>query len=111
MDPYRTNERAGTCPRCAGGLEPDGVADRLVCLAGCGEWYPREAIGKQIAWHELDRAPKAPPSPWPWSPASCPICREAMEVAYRGDVRFDRCGSHGVWLDAGEFERFRSSSV
>jgi Zn-finger nucleic acid-binding protein len=30
-----------------------------------------------------------------------------MVIGYRGDVRFDRCSAHGVWLDAGEYERLR----
>jgi len=107
VDPYRTNERVGTCPRCANTLEPDGIADRLACRAGCGEWYSREHVERIVTWVELDRLPRAAPSPWPWSPASCPICRAEMTIAYRNDVRFDRCGHHGVWLDAGEYERFR----
>ncbi len=105
MDPYRTSESTGTCPRCGATLEDD--AGRLLCLGGCGEWYTREAVEKIVPWHELDRAPRVTPPPWPWSPALCPICKHEMSVAFRGDVRFDRCSSHGVWLDAGEYDRFR----
>jgi Zn-finger nucleic acid-binding protein len=29
-----------------------------------------------------------------------------MTVAFQDELRFDRCERHGVWLDAGESERF-----
>jgi Zn-finger nucleic acid-binding protein len=29
-----------------------------------------------------------------------------MTVAFQEELRFDRCDRHGVWLDAGESERF-----
>jgi hypothetical protein len=29
-----------------------------------------------------------------------------MAVGYREELRYDFCGQHGVWLDAGEIVRF-----
>jgi len=29
-----------------------------------------------------------------------------MKVGYREELRYDFCEAHGVWLDAGEYERF-----
>jgi Zn-finger nucleic acid-binding protein len=28
-----------------------------------------------------------------------------MQIGQRGDLRFDYCGAHGLWLDAGEVWR------
>ena len=103
-DPYRTSQQNGTCPRCQNPTESDGAMSRLVCVAGCGEWYPKEQL--QRAWAEIERQPTQPPSGWPWGAAACPICTIEMKIAYREELRFDYCSSHGVWLDAGEIERF-----
>jgi len=105
-DPYRTSAQVGTCPRCAATIETDG-AGRLVCLAGCGEWYAKETLANQVVWPAVERALRdRTPTSWPWGPATCPICRQTMVVAFHEELRFDRCDAHGVWLDAGEAERF-----
>ena len=103
-DPYRTSQQSGTCPRCQNATESDGELNRLVCVAGCGEWYPKERLAR--VWSELEKQPTMTPNAWPWGAAPCPICRADMKVGYREEVRFDYCTSHGVWLDAGEIERF-----
>lgn len=36
----------------------------------------------------------------------CPVCHTGMSTGFLGDVRYDFCGAHGVWLDAGEISRF-----
>lgn len=107
MDPFRTNHRAGVCPRCKGTIESDG-GDRLVCLAGCGEWTPRTVIERFIEWEQLENAPPYVPA-WPWGASPCPICTADMTTAFRDEIRFDRCGLHGIWLDAGEARRFLDS--
>ena len=104
-DPYRGDTMVGSCPRCGATLERDAMS--LVCLAGCGALYSREAPEIAKIWDEIDHAPRVAASPWPWTPARCPLCQREMALAYRGEVRFDRCSEHGVWLDAGEYERFR----
>lgn len=111
-DPYRTSQQVGTCPRCENATEGDG--DRLVCVRGCGEWYPRARLDEVLGWEELNKAPggigldgqRAVASPWPWGAARCPICRRDMQVGFRAEVRFDYCPQHGLWLDAGEIQRF-----
>jgi Zn-finger nucleic acid-binding protein len=107
-DPYRSSQRIGTCPRCQNPTEDDGEL-RLACVAGCGEWYPKERLAE--LWSEIVKPPVgakwgAVPTPWPWTPALCPVCRAGMTVAQRDDVRFDYCGQNGLWLDAGEIQRF-----
>lgn len=78
-DPYRSSQQTGTCPRCHEATSSDGELDRLAARAGHGL-----AMGRLL----------------------CPICQKSMSVGFRDEVRFDYCGAHGVWLDAGEFERF-----
>jgi Zn-finger nucleic acid-binding protein len=114
MDPYRFSQQTGTCPRCQNETAGDGEMHRLVCVRGCGEWYSKEKLGEMFAWDDLNRRPAgigldgqhARPSAWPWGTALCPICQTEMAVGFRDDLRFDYCGQHGVWLDAGEIERF-----
>jgi hypothetical protein len=104
MDPYRGMSQAGTCPRCGDVIESDGE-QRLACLRGCGEWYARETLQK--SWPRITAiGSRAQPQPWPWQPASCPSCRAPMQIGYRQELRYDYCGMHGVWLDAGEIQRF-----
>ena len=113
-DPYRSSQQIGTCPRCQNSTESDGELDRMVCLRGCGEWYSRARLTSLLAWDALTKAPgglgsdgrHAVASPWPFSPALCPICQAEMNVGFRAEVRYDICPSHGVWLDAGEIQRF-----
>jgi hypothetical protein len=104
MDPYRGMEMVGTCPRCGNDTQSDGE-QRLACIRGCGEWYPREHLAK--AWPSVTAVgSRAQPQPWPWAPAPCPVCRADMHIGYREELRYDYCGLHGVWLDAGEIVRF-----
>jgi Zn-finger nucleic acid-binding protein len=104
-DPYRSSQQVGTCPRCGNPSESDGELGRLVCDAGCGEWYPRAAFER--SWAEIIAGgSRLQPMPWPWTPARCPSCTGEMKVGYREELRFDFCEAHGVWLDAGEYERF-----
>jgi len=113
-DPYRSTQSTGTCPRCSNSTEADGEIGRLVCVAGCGEWYPRATLDQILAWPDVTAEPagfgtdgtRAQPTDWPWGAALCPICRNEMKVGFRAELRFDYCSSHGVWLDAGEFGRF-----
>jgi len=92
----------------------DGELSRLVCERGCGEWYARDTLGQMLSWDDLKKPPggvdfggvKAEAQPWPWTPALCPMCAGEMAIGYRAEVRFDYCKQHGVWLDAGEIERF-----
>ena len=106
-DPYRSGLQTGTCPRCSQTTESDG--DRQVCTAGCGEWYPKQTFADE--WTSIISPPVGQrwgtqTTPWPWSPALCPVCRAEMTIGHRNEVRFDFCAHHGVWLDAGEVQRF-----
>jgi Zn-finger nucleic acid-binding protein len=105
MDPYRGDARIGACPRCQNELVSDGEL-RLACLRGCGEWYPREQADHRVHWEHVVLAARFLDSGWPWGAAACPSCHASMTVAYREELRFDRCERHGVWLDAGESVRF-----
>jgi Zn-finger nucleic acid-binding protein len=105
--PYRGGLQVATCPRCKNTCESDGVMGRLACAQGCGEWYPRAELESVIAWSQVTSSLRMPPSEaWPWGPAPCPVCDTAMLTSYRDELRFDRCDAHGVWLDAGECDRF-----
>jgi len=113
-DPYRFSQQTGTCPRCQNETANDGELNRLVCVRGCGEWYPKDKLDAVFAWHELDKragglgldGQHVRPTNWPWGAALCPICQREMKVGFRDELRFDYCSEHGVWLDAGEIERF-----
>jgi Zn-finger nucleic acid-binding protein len=113
-DPYRSSQQSGTCPRCQNATEGDGELGRLACVRGCGEWYSKSTLDQILAWHAIDQKPggispsglHAPPPSWPWGAAQCPICRADMQIGFRAELRFDYCSAHGVWLDAGEIERF-----
>jgi len=107
-DPYRSGRQVGSCPRCQNPTEADGEL-RLTCVAGCGEWYPKESLIE--LWPEIVKPPVglkwgAVPTTWPWITPLCPVCRAEMTVAQRDEVRFEFCSHHGVWLDAGEIQRF-----
>lgn len=114
MDPYRFSQQSGTCPRCQNETAADGELNRLSCVRGCGEWYPKSTLDQHIPWHEIEQKPagigpdglRPAATSWPWGPASCPVCQRPMATGFRGEVRFDYCSQHGVWLDAGEFHRF-----
>ena len=113
-DPYRFSQQTGVCPRCQNETASDGELGRLVCVRGCGEWYSKDKLAEKLAWDEVHQRPagigmdgqRAHATPWPWGPALCPICQSEMSIGFRGELRFDYCGRHGVWLDAGEIERF-----
>jgi TFIIB-like protein len=110
-DPYRSSEVTGTCPRCHGKTE---IADRwnaLACIAGCGEWYPKETLDQILAWRSVETQSVTDDgqrlvTSWPWGRARCPQCRAEMAIGERAELRFDYCSLHGIWLDAGEIERF-----
>ena len=105
-DPYRTSQQVGTCPRCSNSTEGDGEGGRLTCLRGCGEWYPRVSF-TDAEWLSITSRPVMNVrTDWPWGIASCPTCQTEMAVGQRDSVRFDFCARHGVWLDAGEIQRF-----
>jgi len=103
-DPYRGMQQVGTCPRCGNTTESDGER-RLACPRGCGEWYSREVLADHWPLVTAGGA-RAQPQPWPFEPAKCPMCSAAMKTGYREELRYDFCGVHGVWLDAGEVYRF-----
>lgn len=104
-DPYRGTHQVGTCPRCGNSTEEDGE-QRLACVRGCGEWYTRERF-TAAAWQLVTAGGAAvQPQPWPFAPAKCPMCSSEMKIGYRKDLRYDFCGQHGLWLDAGEVWRF-----
>jgi Zn-finger nucleic acid-binding protein len=113
-DPYRSSQNTGTCPRCQAQTVADGELDRLVCERGCGEWYPRTRLDQLLAWQDVKAKPggrgfdgqPAEATAWPWGAALCPICQSEMSIGFRAELRFDYCSQHGVWLDAGEIERF-----
>ncbi len=106
MDPYRFSQQTGTCPRCQNETTSDGELNRLACVRGCGEWYPKATLDRILAWHDVEKKPGGPATSWPWGAALCPICQHAMTVGFRAELRFDYCSQHGVWLDAGEIQRF-----
>jgi hypothetical protein len=105
-DPYRTSQQAGTCPRCSNTTEGDGEGGRLVCIRGCGEWYPRQYLKAETWTMILSRPVMNVRTDWPWGPAPCPTCQRVMTIGQLDIVRFDYCAEHGLWLDAGELQAF-----
>ncbi|HEY0193621.1 MAG TPA: zf-TFIIB domain-containing protein [Kofleriaceae bacterium] len=102
--PFREGPTGGACPRCHELLASDGGdGARMVCAAGCGEWY---AAGTLIAPEQVLVARLDDTTGWPWGAAACPVCRRDMQIRVRAEVRFDHCSFHGIWLDAGEYPRF-----
>jgi len=73
-------------------------------VRGCGEWYPREMLKDN--WPVVTQSSRVEAQPWPFTPAKCPMCSADMKVGYRQELRYDFCGQHGLWLDAGEVHRF-----
>ena len=78
MDPYRGSTQVGTCPRCGNSTEADGVMGRLVCMRGCGEWYPREMLKDH--WPIVTQSSRVEAQPRPFTPAKCPMCSGDMKV-------------------------------
>jgi Zn-finger nucleic acid-binding protein len=113
-DPYRFSQQTGTCPRCQNETASDGELGRLACTRGCGEWYSRDRLARIARWDDIVKPPgglggdgqRAHATAWPWGAALCPMCQAPMSVGFRDELRFDYCSEHGVWLDAGEIERF-----
>lgn len=103
--PFRGGLEVGPCPRCH--VVMDNAGDHLVCLAGCGEWYPRMTIEPRVNWLAVVAARVSQAvGGWPWAAAICPICQREMAIGFREELRFDHCDRDGIWLDTGEYERF-----
>lgn len=108
------------CPKCSGRLEQvvyrGGEVDRTLECAGI--WFDSlEAeklkkikgsetldIGSPDIGTQLDRIP---------GKIDCPRCREKMSRLLDIDeysIWYEKCSEcHGVWLDAGEFKRFKQN--
>lgn len=103
--PFRERPKFLLCPRCGEMLERafDGV---LACLRCEGMWIAAVTIEKAFG------DPRWPggPSLWWRNELECPECAvegaaSAMNAASTGGVLFDRCPSHGLWLDRTELGR------
>jgi hypothetical protein len=110
-EPYRSSDITGTCVRCQAKTVSDGRWNRLACIAGCGEWYPKETLDQMLRWQDVEAKSisdegKLLTTSWPWGKGHCPICHHAMTIGMRAELRFDYCSRHGIWLDAGEIEQF-----
>mgnify|MGYP006436422485 CR=1 FL=1 len=110
------------CPRCHSGMTAETV-DGLeldVCYGCGGIWYDRDELkarlkshmqltgeaGPDIAQTSWKRAPDADISKVEYLP--CPHCQKQMTRQNFGrasGVIVDVCGYHGLFLDAGEFQR------
>jgi Zn-finger nucleic acid-binding protein len=103
--PFRERPKFLLCPRCGEMLEHafDGV---LMCLRCEGMWIAAVTVEKAFG------DPRWPggPSLWWRNELECPECAvegaaSAMNAASTGGVLFDRCPSHGLWLDRTELGR------
>ena len=110
------------CPRCQSWMTAETV-DGLeldVCFGCGGIWYDRDELearlkshlehtgeaGPDIAQTSWKRAPDADTSTVEYLP--CPHCQKQMTRKNFGrasGVIIDVCGYHGLFLDAGEFDR------
>jgi len=94
-DPYRTS-RGIACPRCQ---EPLVVgAGSFVCGNDCGEWLPLEALTGLKLDTKLGK--DHPTVPLRAEPTPCLTCKRGMEGRWWAGVPFERCVSHGFWIDA-----------
>jgi hypothetical protein len=84
------------------------LAERMACLAGCGEWWSKETLEGMLSWGALEASEPDVPSliGRPFPPVPCPLCGQTMVVSVRTRVVFDHCSAHGVWLDRNERGRF-----
>ncbi|OGP70614.1 MAG: hypothetical protein A2W09_03700 [Deltaproteobacteria bacterium RBG_16_50_11] len=106
------------CPRCGVSLETQthGGEAYLFCPRCSGLWVDREtfsqATKESAVYKEEDvhkryfRGPVSDPLKY----IPCVRCGKLMNrknFARISGVIIDECGSHGVWLDAGEMEKIR----
>jgi Zn-finger nucleic acid-binding protein len=114
-------EKGGTCPRCGGALAPHAMgsvsSDRC---GGCGgSWFDRGEVQRALDLTVRGEAPRGwrrtlpkasgPPEAVRYVP--CVRCGERMArrlVAPLSGVIVDVCRHHGLWFDAGEWERFEA---
>lgn len=109
------------CPRCSQALMRVEFADFVVeeCRRCGGCWYPKESVMKAFERFRVQKAHREGFTPFAevkrFHPVEatteyvkCPKCGGLMVRAnfeeYSGII-IDRCGTCGVWLDAGEFEK------
>ena len=110
-DPYRSAEGLH-CPRCKAILIGGQCPDQ------CGEFFDNAALDEMFARDELDTPITA--GEW-WKTATvteCPACAKRMVQAYHaigdpaaelGEVIFDRCTAHGIWIDRDRRRDFRTA--
>jgi Zn-finger nucleic acid-binding protein/ribosomal protein S27AE len=103
-DPYRTARYRDTpdsealfrqCPRCDSVLAEYGRV--FVCRRGCGVWLSADLVRDTVTFEELGASERVTAAP-----ARCAQCSLTMAVRRHGQVVFDFCAGHGVWLDRGE---------
>ena len=105
--PFRERPKFLLCPRC-GELLEDAFASALACLRCEGMWLsslPEDA-------EEARRA--GPPGPRWRDGIECPECAvggmaSAMLGGTVGDLIYDRCSTHGLWIDRTELVRLMRS--
>ncbi len=110
-DPYRSAD-GQPCPRCKAILISGQCPDQ------CGEWFDNATLDEMFAREELDTPITA--GEW-WKTETvtpCPACGKRMEQAYHaigdpaaelGEVIFDRCLAHGIWIDRDRRTDFRAA--
>ena len=88
------------------------LAECMVCMTGCGEWWCKETLEGLLSWDALEASEPDVPSLLgrPFPPAPCPICGTTMVVSVRMRVVFDHCSAHGVWIDRNERDRHARSA-
>jgi Zn-finger nucleic acid-binding protein len=100
MTPYRDAHALLHCPRCGDSLE--AIRDGLAACFNCrGVWLGTAAVtlafGNEL-WAQGTNA-------WWKRSLVCPVCNQEMAAIIASDTLVDRCGTHGLWLDAGELGR------
>jgi Zn-finger nucleic acid-binding protein len=109
-DPYRTAPLLAApeaeavfrvCPRCADLLTRHFRV--FVCTHGCGVWLPIDLVFEIATFEELEACNLDGGTPDPPDPlARCAQCSLLMKLCRHGQLVFDFCPGHGVWLDRGE---------
>jgi Zn-finger nucleic acid-binding protein len=104
--PHR--QPALACVSCGQTLVPFVHDDRHLsrCLSCHGTWMgaaellsllraaqPTKAVGELMVHN--DGSARRP----------CPVCHEAMDLAWLEFLQLDQCAAHGVWLDEGELQK------
>ncbi|MEJ7600353.1 MAG: zf-TFIIB domain-containing protein [Kofleriaceae bacterium] len=108
--PFRETPRMLSCPRCGEIL--DRGLDRIRCCLRCeGVWLPHTTLDAAFG----DARWPGGQAQWWRNAIECPDCategvKQLLEARVAKGVLFDRCHTHGIWLDRSELGRLMETT-